>query len=196
MVANPERRAQLADAGLSILASAGARGLTHRAVDRHARVPPGTSINYFRSRDDLLSALGDRILERLAPAPERMAELSGKPPSLELMIEFLLDIHERTTRAPELMIALFELRLEAARHPHLKLKLGSTLSQSYREDVKLTEQLGLPGGAFEVALLHYAIEGFLFDQVTTQVDPDIDSASVIRALAYRLLAPFQLHAFS
>ena len=39
MARNDDRRRALADAGLEVLADAGARGLTHRAVDRAAGVP-------------------------------------------------------------------------------------------------------------------------------------------------------------
>ena len=80
MARNIERRRTLADAGLSILAGEGARGLTHRAVDRKAGVPTGTATNYFRTRDALISALVDRIGERLAPAPEDLSRRSSQPP--------------------------------------------------------------------------------------------------------------------
>ncbi len=188
MAANPQRRAELADAGLRVLANSGARGLTHRAVDSEADVPKGTCSNYFKSRDELLNALADRILERLAPDPNQLQSLAGREPSLELMIEFLRYIHERTTEAPELTLALFELRLESSRRPDLAATLEATLSASYQSDVAFNAEVGLPGGPLEIALLHYAIEGFLFDQLTTRIDPDVDPDEIIEALARRLLA--------
>jgi DNA-binding transcriptional regulator YbjK len=50
MARNDERRRELADAGLAVLARDGARGLTHRAVDSAAGAPAGTASNYFRTR--------------------------------------------------------------------------------------------------------------------------------------------------
>ena len=73
MVANPERRDRLADAGLAVLAREGARGVTYRAVERAAGLPAGTTSNYFRNRDDLLAALATGIYERLAPDPAFVA---------------------------------------------------------------------------------------------------------------------------
>ncbi len=187
MVANPQRRAELADAGLRVLAEHGARGLTHRAVDKAAGVPIGTCSNYFKSRAHLVDSLASRIFERLAPDAERLEELSAKKPSVELMIEYLQYIYERTTRAPELILALFELRLEASRSPELRATLGKTLTASYRDDISFNDGAGLPGGAFEIALLHYAIDGFLFDQLTTPIAPEVDKDTVIAQLAHRIL---------
>lgn len=66
MVKNDSRRRTIADAGLTVLAREGSRGLTHRAVDIAAQVPTGTTSNYFRSRDVLIEGLVERIGERLA----------------------------------------------------------------------------------------------------------------------------------
>lgn len=194
MVANPQRRERLADAGLRVLAASGARGLTHRAVDAEAGVPMGTASNYFRSRDDLLGALAERILERIAPDPHRLAALAEGPPSLERTIGYIRYIHERTTCAPELTVALFELRLEARRRPGLARILGETLRLSYAGDVRFNEDAGLPGGSFEIALLHYAVDGFLLDQLTTPIDPASDAERVIDALTRRLVGPSALPA--
>nr|BFE74468.1 hypothetical protein GCM10020092_077690 [Actinoplanes digitatis] len=143
MARNPDRRRALADAGLRVLAESGARGLTHRAVDTEAGVPLGTASNYFRSRDALLGALGERIMERFAPDEAVIAELAARAPSRELFIDYMRYIVERTTRQPELTRALIELRLEAARRPGLAASLGQTLRRGYRDDVAYHATTGL-----------------------------------------------------
>lgn len=60
----PDRRTQLAEAALEVVAREGLRGLTHRAVDAAAEVPVGTTSNYFRSRAALLAAVSVRMAER------------------------------------------------------------------------------------------------------------------------------------
>ncbi|MBQ1075910.1 TetR family transcriptional regulator [Micromonospora sp. C31] len=188
MARNVERRAALADAGLRVLAATGARGLTHRAVDVEAGVPTGTASNYFRSRDALLGALGERIMERLAAPDERvLAELGARAPSLELFTDYLRHIVERTTRQPDLTRALIELRLEAARRPDLARILGDTLRRGYRDDVAFHLASGLPGGAFEVALLHYAMDGLLLDLLGTSVEAGFDPDDVVVAFVSRLV---------
>lgn len=46
---------------------------------------------------------------------------------------------------------------------------------------------GLPGGAFEVALPHHAVDGFLLDLLTTSVDAGFDAEQVVSALVSRLV---------
>jgi DNA-binding transcriptional regulator YbjK len=63
MASNPERRAQILDAAIDILADVGVGGVTHRQVDDRARVPAGTTSNYFRTRLALLEAIAARVVE-------------------------------------------------------------------------------------------------------------------------------------
>ncbi len=183
MARNPERRRRLADAGLRVLAQAGARGLTHRAVDTEAAVPNGTTSNYFRSRDALLGALGERIIERFAPDPAVLEKLSGGG-----LVGYLRYILERTTAQPDLTRALIELRLEAARSPGLAEILGATLRNGYRDDVAFHGTTDLPGGATEIALLHYAMDGLLLDMLTTSIDADLTPDQALTAFVDRLVS--------
>jgi hypothetical protein len=41
--------------------------------------------------------------------------------------------------------------------------------------------------AFEIALLHYAIDGLLLDRLTTPIDPDLSVDQVVEQLVRRLL---------
>ncbi|GGQ00066.1 TetR/AcrR family transcriptional regulator [Streptosporangium pseudovulgare] len=57
-----ERARVVAEAAITLLAERGMRGLTHRAVDEEAGLPPGSTSNLARTR----SALLELALERLA----------------------------------------------------------------------------------------------------------------------------------
>lgn len=57
-----ERALVVAEAAITLLAERGMRGLTHRAVDEEAGLPPGSTSNLARTR----SALLELALERLA----------------------------------------------------------------------------------------------------------------------------------
>ncbi|MEU9374200.1 TetR family transcriptional regulator C-terminal domain-containing protein [Streptomyces sp. NPDC048255] len=57
-----DRRTALADAAIGVLADTGMRGLTHRAVDRAANLPTGTTSAYYRTRQALLTALVQRLV--------------------------------------------------------------------------------------------------------------------------------------
>ncbi|WAJ46443.1 TetR/AcrR family transcriptional regulator [Mycobacterium sp. Aquia_216] len=58
-----ERRRELCDAAIQVLAEQGSRGLTHGQVDRCAGVPEGTTSYYYRTRAALLRGVGWRIAE-------------------------------------------------------------------------------------------------------------------------------------
>jgi AcrR family transcriptional regulator len=58
-----ERRRELCDAAIQVLAEHGSRGLTHGQVDRYARLPDGTTSYYYRTRTALLRGVGKRVAE-------------------------------------------------------------------------------------------------------------------------------------
>lgn len=58
-----ERRRELCDAAIRVLAEQGSRGLTHQQVDRTAGVPDGTTSYYYRTRAALLRGVGQRVAD-------------------------------------------------------------------------------------------------------------------------------------
>lgn len=187
MARNDARRSALADAGIAVLAREGSRGLTHRAIDDEAGAPRGTTSNYFRSRDALITGLFERIGERLAPTPEDLARRADQQPSRALFADYIRDIVRRLSAEADVARALFELRLDSGRRPELAAALGPWLRAAFDADVAFNESAGLPGGRREIALFHYAIDGLLFDRLTTPIDPDTPTDDVIDALVAGLL---------
>ncbi|EHB57655.1 regulatory protein TetR [Mycolicibacterium rhodesiae JS60] len=58
-----QRRRDLCDAAITVLAEQGAKGLSHIKVDRAAGVADGTTSAYFRTRSALLVATTQRVVE-------------------------------------------------------------------------------------------------------------------------------------
>lgn len=58
-----ERRHQIADAGIRLIARSGVRSFTHRAVDAEASLPPGSTSYYARTRRDLTALIVDRLAD-------------------------------------------------------------------------------------------------------------------------------------
>lgn len=187
MARNNERRSTLADAGIRVLAEEGARGLTHRAVDAAAGTPRGTTSNYYPTRDDLISALVDRIAERLTPDPTAVPSPPSRPRNRELFADYLRDIVRRLSVDPQLSLALFELRLEAARRPSVAQALGKWRQRAFEEDVAFNDDAGLPGGRTEIALFHYAIDGLMLDHLTAPIDTRLTVDDAIKEFVDRIL---------
>ncbi len=56
-----DRRTQIADAGVRILANRGARALTHLNVDRELGLPDGSTSYYARTRRELIALIIERL---------------------------------------------------------------------------------------------------------------------------------------
>jgi len=136
---NPaERRRDLCDAAIRLLAGDGAKGLSHLKVDREAGVPDGTTSFYFRTRSALLRAVAERLAEldlanlqsiadsadarRNHPSPSQLSQLviqAGSEPQLS-----------RTK-------ARYELTMQATRDP----ALASILQQATDGFTKLHREI-------------------------------------------------------
>lgn len=154
-----ERRTVIADAAITTLATAGGRGLTHRAVDREARLPLGSTSYYFRTRADLLRAAVDRLaeLDEAALAPATGGTLAA---DLARVAEQLLSADR------ERLVARYELALESVRRPELRevLAAGTHRVRGAIEQ-RLTEQ-GVVA-ARDVAKAALAlVDGLLFAELT------------------------------
>ncbi|MEU9298151.1 TetR family transcriptional regulator [Streptomyces sp. NPDC048266] len=166
MAKNPERRTALLDAAIQVLADEGARGLTFRAVDARAGVPTGTSSNYFRDRDQVLSQVADRIFERLTPEPGAIDTALLPPPSRDLVVRLMREVAQRLAAERTCYLGLFELRLEAVRRPELRTQLTKVLRADLDENIRIHLAAGMPGDADTVRLLYFALTGLLFDHFT------------------------------
>jgi DNA-binding transcriptional regulator YbjK len=58
-----QRRRELCDAAIQVMAEEGSRGLSHQRVDRCAGVPDGTTSYYYRTRAALLRGVAERVAE-------------------------------------------------------------------------------------------------------------------------------------
>ena len=102
-------------------------------------------------------------------------------------MDYVRYIVERLLGRPELSLALFELRLEAARRPGLHEILSRTLRQGFDADVAFHVNAGLPGGAEEVRLLRFAVDGLVLDQLTPGSGRPYDVDAITTQLVQRLL---------
>jgi DNA-binding transcriptional regulator YbjK len=185
---NTERRTALTDAAIEVLARDGARGLTYRAVDTEAAVPPGTTSNYFRDRDQLLSAAGERVHTRLSAPEEVLADPRAEPPSTDRVSALLGALMTRLTSRRSAYLALLELRLEANRRPELAAALTATVRESFEISVDFHEAAGLPGGRDEVLLLYLALTGLTVERLTLPgAFSGYSDAQVVALLVDRIL---------
>jgi DNA-binding transcriptional regulator YbjK len=115
-----DRRTEILDAALRVLAEHGMRGLTHRAVDAAAGIAAGSTSYYFRSRSALVEGCVHRLLE-IDEANEVPAVAAAPPARLVDAIVAVAVAMVTTQRHRTL--ARYELSLAGAREPHLRAAL-------------------------------------------------------------------------
>lgn len=120
MPPNPERRVQILDTAIGVLADEGVGGLTHRHVDELAALPSGTTSNYFRTRQARLEATAQRTVDLHWERVNALQAAIG-PPTRDglqaLMTRMLAGDDEQFRRNT---LARFELFMEGTRRPELR----------------------------------------------------------------------------
>ncbi|NIK55922.1 TetR family transcriptional regulator C-terminal domain-containing protein [Kribbella shirazensis] len=172
-----DRRDAIADAAIHLVATRGLRGLTHRAVDAEAGLPPGSTSYYLRTRNALLTACVNRMLTR---------DVAGMPPAgadpVELMVELTTGLAR--DRADDL-VARYELSLEASRQPELRAAIDEGGRQLRAMLGQLLAGLGIRDpetAAWPVAAM---LDGLMYDRVAgtgAMLSPDAFEAAVRRSV--------------
>jgi AcrR family transcriptional regulator len=113
-----QRRRELCDAAIRVLAEHGSRGLTHGQVDRYADVPDGTTSYYYRTRAALLRGVGKRVAEIDVA---NLKSVIDRPLDPDSPFAHLAELTMMQAEGPGLMLnrARHELLLGAARDPDL-----------------------------------------------------------------------------
>ncbi|XVV00552.1 TetR/AcrR family transcriptional regulator [Actinosynnema sp. CA-248983] len=188
---NTERRARLLEAAVEVLATQGAHGLSHRAVDRRAGVPLDTAKNYFPTRDDLFEGLGQHVLTQRLGEVSAFTDGRADLTFADLAWHyFRIVLTTRRARA----VAIVELFLEAQRRPALRDLVGTHLRANLEAIADTIRAGGQRVELSQVAVLDAAFRGLtlLVLSISPQVAGDIgldDLESTVRQLADRLLPP-------
>jgi AcrR family transcriptional regulator len=172
-----DRQDAIADAAIRLVATRGLRGLTHRAVDAEAGLPPGSTSYYLRTRNALLTACVSRMLTR---------DVAGMPPPgadpVELMVAMTAGLAQDR---PDDLVARYELSLEASRQPELRTAIVEGGRQLRAMLAQLLAELGVPdpeAAAWPVAAM---LDGLMYDRVAgtgTTLSPEAFEAAVRRSV--------------
>jgi DNA-binding transcriptional regulator YbjK len=183
-VADDSRRTRLADAAITTLAREGSRGLTHRAVDRTAGVPEGSTSYYFRTRLELLRAIVRRMSELDTASLPALVHADGE----EFEQAFTAAVQGLVTDGRERQLARYELTLEATRRPELR---ESLLANAVPIHDRLTGQLaalGVPEPGDRARDLLALLDGLLFSRLTAADGaPSPQALDAVRGLVRRML---------
>jgi DNA-binding transcriptional regulator YbjK len=170
-----QRAELIADTAIDLLVERGMRGLTHRAVDEAAGLPPGSTSNLARTRSALLELTLDRLtrLESAMFAPVLDAPgLDAVDILAEMAAQLLwaqLTVGRRRT------VARYELALEATRRPELRT-IYDRAGERFRDPaVAILAAAGSPDPIRHGRQLVAFGEGVMFDaMVGAGAEPTLD----------------------
>ncbi|WP_129292766.1 TetR/AcrR family transcriptional regulator [Streptomyces lydicus] len=192
------RRQLIADTALTLLAECGMRGLTHRAVDEAAGLPQGSTSNLARTRAALLETAVRRLAEReaavltpreLPGAPTQGAGTAPRPDDAVAAVAgaVSLALHRYLSRHRQLLIARYELALEATRRPELRA-VYDRAGRAFREP--MTAMLAAAGSAeperHALSMVAWC-DGVLFSCTAGQFHAAVPTRDALRTSCAELL---------
>ncbi|MFB6821031.1 TetR/AcrR family transcriptional regulator [Streptomyces virginiae] len=168
-----DRRTLIADTAIDLVAAAGLRGLTHRAVDGAAELPAGSTSYYFRTRTALIGACYARLAELdLGDVGDLGGEEAPPPPpgpapvDRETAAAALAGLlHRWLTVGRARQLARFELSLEAARNPELEADFHRAGQGARARAAGILAALGARRPEEAAELLVAWTDGLLYDRL-------------------------------
>jgi DNA-binding transcriptional regulator YbjK len=192
---NSQRRTEIVDTAIDILADAGVGGLTHRQIDERAGLPAGTTSNYFRTRLALLEATAARTAELHWQHVEALQTVIGVPMSRDSVVAMLARMisdpdgqHRRRT------LARFELFLEGTRRPELQPFINKLHAAAIESARVVLHAAGIDPSTEQIDELTRVLNGLLFSNMTIsrqQSTADDPTGAVGRLLQSVLELPNQ-----
>ncbi|CAM4096268.1 TetR/AcrR family transcriptional regulator [Nocardiopsis rhodophaea] len=194
----PETSSQRVDliarTAVHLIASRGLRGLTHRAVDEAAGLPPGSTSYHARTRARLIEIALLHLADEGAARTDTVA--LGVPASLtggglDAMARLIADyLHTTIYEDTERSLARFELALEANRRPELRAVYDS-LGRRFETVARMVlRDLGSSAPQRHARALIAWSEGMVFDSLAgsgaarppSRGELRADAAEFLRAL--------------
>lgn len=130
-----ERREQILDAARRVAGTQTLRGMTIRRVAEAAGLSNGLVLFHFKTKELLLMALLDRLLEQtLGEATRGLADAAGPVPR-EVFRRFLVREIQRLQRERERVELFFDFWVMGTRHPEIRCRVRESLER-YRAVIR------------------------------------------------------------
>ena len=175
-----DRRTLLLDAALELVGTQGMRGLTHRAVDAAAGLPPGSTSNHFRTREALVLGIVERFIVReramatgprddVDPTPEGVAAAFGR------FVDRALGPDRLVT------LARYAILVETAQNPTLREGMAVGADQVDTWALELLTRAGSRDPQRDLGVLANYVTGLVLHELALP-SPDLDAAARIRSV--------------
>lgn len=163
-------KARALDAAIELLGTEGLRSLTHARVDERADLPKGSTSNYFRTRQALVSGVVARIVE-LEEA--EIGATFAPPGSAAELVDGVCALFDHLTRRNRTQTtARLVLFMEASHDAELREVLSRARTGMARSVVATMAALGARDPEVAAAAVVACFEGLLLHRVARHDDTD------------------------
>lgn len=177
---------------MRLVADGGLQAVTHRSVERAAEVPHGSVTYHFGTRDDLVFAMVDRLVEdcerEVAVIARGVSMALARAPSgvegsridvdgaADALVAWIDDSRERH-------LARLELELAAARDPRLRERMTAAAMVFWRLCEPIVLALGSDDPELDGRAMAAMVDGLLLDRLAHEPsDPRVVRAAVRRLM--------------
>jgi DNA-binding transcriptional regulator YbjK len=162
-----DRRTLLADVAIDVLAETGIRGLTHRAVDRAASLPAGTTSAYYRTRQALLTALVRRLVALDQAELQDIGERTPVPQSAEELAAGIVALVEQRLvgEGRRRSLARYACAIESVHLPELREILVPRENAGRRVVCDFLTAQGVADAEARTITLLTCVDGLVFDRL-------------------------------
>ncbi|MFY7834935.1 MAG: TetR/AcrR family transcriptional regulator [Novosphingobium sp.] len=162
-----QRRQAIARAALEILGMHGSKGLTHRAIDQHLKLPDGSTSAYFRRREDLIGAVVRELFQNdFTRYDTSIGELISANQTLTLddAVSFFHDLVQNVRRniSETTQLARYECFLLARRDKEANRLLQDLFAAREKLDERIFQTIGAADPQKAAARLGYTLRGVFF----------------------------------
>jgi TetR/AcrR family transcriptional regulator, regulator of biofilm formation and stress response len=193
MASNPtqersrNRRDALLTAAIDLLAEGGPRAVTHRAVAAKAGLPVAATTYYFESIQQLTDAALARHVagrvEELESIVARAVEVGRSAEEIGALIAVSL-----ADRAPDVVIAQFEIYLEAARSDAMREPVRVALDKFESYAARVLALLGVPDPERAAPTFLALVDGFALHRLARPRPRELEIEALRRAMRALLVA--------
>lgn len=188
-----DRRDQLLEEALRLIAGSGIGAVTHRSVEGAVGAPHGSVTYWFGSRDGLLDAMVDRLVEQCRSQVDAIADpiaeafSTGGAPDADAVARGLATWFDD---GREQHLARLELELAAARDPRLRIRMRDAAMVFWRVCEPLALATGSDDPERDGRAMAAMVDGLLLDRLAHPPQShDMVVSAVRQLLAARDTAP-------
>ena len=192
-VRGAQRRIEIIDAAIEVMARVGLAGLSMRVVASQAQIPLGALSYYFADKSDLIAQafaqLSDREIERVVRAADRLQPTMTAEQLADLLADMTID---GFTSPPGAIVTRYELVTEASRDERLRPMFEGWYAAMVPALSRLFRDLGSHQPELDSRTIMAVMAGLEIDNVYRPLGP-VDKRRIRATLRHTFRALIAMH---